>query len=114
MKHTHCPNCKHADIEDFYTVKNAPVHSLVTIKDYEEAISVPRKDITLAFCNHCGFIFNSSFDTSLDYYTKGYEDQQGFSPTFVKFITGITKNSLTSMILKEKKLSRSVVGRETS
>ncbi len=102
MKHTHCPNCKHEDIEDFYTVKNAPVHSLVTIKDYDEAVSVPRKDITLAFCNNCGFIFNSSFDTSLDYYTKGYEDQQGFSPTFVKFITGITQKFIDRYDIKEK------------
>lgn len=102
MKHTHCPNCKHADVEDFYTVKNAPVHSLVTIKDYNEAISVPRKDITLAFCNNCGFIFNSSFDTTLDYYTKGYEDQQGFSPTFVKFITGITQKFIDRYDIKGK------------
>ncbi|HYW94562.1 MAG TPA: class I SAM-dependent methyltransferase, partial [Bacteroidales bacterium] len=102
MKHTQCPNCKHADIEDFYTVKNAPVHSLVTIKDYEEAVSVPRKDITLAFCNNCGFIFNSTFDTSLDYYTKGYEDQQGFSPTFVKFITGVTQKFIDTYDIKGK------------
>ncbi|MFW5821435.1 MAG: class I SAM-dependent methyltransferase [Bacteroidota bacterium] len=102
MKHTNCPNCKHSDIEDFYTIKNAPVHSLVTIKDYEEAISIPRKDISLAFCNNCGFIFNSSFDTSLDYYTKGYEDQQGFSPTFVKFLTEVTQKFIDRYDIKNK------------
>jgi 2-polyprenyl-3-methyl-5-hydroxy-6-metoxy-1,4-benzoquinol methylase len=102
MRHTHCPNCRLSDIEDFYVVKNAPVHSLVTIKDYEEAMAVPRKDITLAFCNNCGFIFNSTFDTSIDYYTKGYEDQQGFSPTFVKFITGVTQKFLDRYDIKNK------------
>lgn len=90
MRHTLCPNCRNNDIEDFYLLKNAPVHSLVTIKTHHEAVRIPRKDITLAFCNRCGFIFNSSFDTGLDYYTQGYEDQQGFSPTFVKFLTGVT------------------------
>ena len=104
MKHTRCPNCRHTDTEDFFTIPNAPVHSLVTIKDYQEAISIPTKPITLAFCNHCGFIFNSSFDTSLDYYTQGYEDQQGFSPTFVKFITGVTQRFIDRHDIKGKEV----------
>lgn len=90
MRHTNCPNCYHTNIEDFFTVHNAPVHSLVTMKNYSEAMDIARKDINLSFCNNCGFIFNATFDTNIDYYTKGYEDQQGFSPTFIKFITGIT------------------------
>jgi len=104
MKHTICPNCKHADIEDFFVIKDAPVHSLVTIKDYQKAMEVPRKDITLTFCNNCGFIFNSTFDTTLDYYTQGYEDQQGFSPTFVKFLTGVTQKFIDRYSIKHKKV----------
>jgi len=104
MKHTHCPNCRHEDTEDFFVIPQAPVHSLVTIKDYEEAIAIPKKEISMAFCNHCGFIFNSSFDTSLDYYTQGYEDQQGFSPTFVKFITGVSQRFIDRYDVKEKEV----------
>lgn len=104
MKHTACPNCRQSDFEDFFEIRNAPVHSLVTIKDREEALEIPRKDITLAFCNHCGFIFNSSFDTSLDYYTQGYEDQQGFSPTFVKFLTGVTQKFIDRYDIKNKEV----------
>jgi SAM-dependent methyltransferase len=102
MKHLKCPNCYSTSIEDFFIVKDAPVHSLVTIKDYNEAINIERKDITLAFCNNCGFIFNSSFDTSLDYYTKGYEDQQGFSPTFLKFISGVTSRFIEKYDMRNK------------
>jgi hypothetical protein len=104
MKHITCPNCKHSDIEDFFEIKDAPVHSLVTIKEYQQAINIPGKDITLAFCNNCGFIFNSSFDTSLDYYTQGYEDQQGFSPTFVKFLTGLTQKFIDKYDIKNKEV----------
>lgn len=104
MKHTACPNCHHSDIEDFFTIKDAPVHSLVTVKNYNEAMSIEKKDITLAFCNNCGFIFNSTFDTSLDYYTKGYEDQQGFSPTFLKFITGVTQRFIDKYDIKNKEV----------
>jgi len=104
MKHNSCPNCKHNNIEDFFVIPNAPVHSLVTIKDYQEAIAIPTKEISLAFCNNCGFIFNSSFDTSLDYYTQGYEDQQGFSPTFVKFITGLSQRFIDKYDIKDKEV----------
>jgi len=104
MKHTICPNCRHSNIDDFFEIKNAPVHSLVTVKDYQEAMNIHRKVITLAFCNHCGFIFNSSFDTSLDYYTQGYEDQQGFSPTFVKFLTGVTLRFIDRYDIKKKRV----------
>ena len=104
MRHEQCPNCRHHDIEDFYTIKNAPIHSLVTIKDKEEALAVPKKDISLAFCNNCGFIFNSTFDTSIDYYTLGYEDQQGFSPTFVKWLSGVTGKFLDRYDIKNKEV----------
>jgi SAM-dependent methyltransferase len=102
MKHTYCPNCYHRSIEDFFSIDNAPVHSLVNIDNYEKAKQIVRKDLTLAFCNNCGFIYNSSFDTSLDYYTQGYEDQQGFSPTFVKFITGVTNRFIERYDMREK------------
>lgn len=102
MKHLKCPCCQSAKVKDFFVVKNAPVQSIVTIKSYEEAIVIPKKDITLAFCNDCGFIFNSIFDTSIDYYTKGYEDQQGFSPTFKMFITEVTNKFINKYEVREK------------
>jgi len=102
MKHKNCPNCGSTNHEDFFSVKNAPTQSLLTIKSYQEAVSIPKKDIDLAFCHNCGFIFNSSFDTTIDYYTQGYEDQQGFSPTFIKFISGITNRFIDKYGIKDK------------
>jgi SAM-dependent methyltransferase len=78
------------------------VQSLVTIKTYNEAMGIGRQDINLTFCNHCGFIFNSTFDTSIDYYTKGYEDQQGFSPTFTEFITGVASQLINKYDIHNK------------
>jgi len=102
VKHTSCPNCYSKSVSDFFTVNDAPVHSLVTVKNYKEAMDIEKRDITLAFCDNCGFIFNSSFDTSLDYYTKGYEDQQGFSPTFLKFITDVTNKFIDKYNIRNK------------
>jgi hypothetical protein len=104
MKHSTCPTCANTDLEDFFTVQNAPVHSLATMKSYEEAMKVPRKDIVLTFCNGCGLVFNSKFDTSIDYFTGGYEDQQGFSPTFVKFLTGVSNRFIDKYDVRKKKV----------
>ena len=104
MKHTTCPTCKGTDLEDFFTIRNAPVHSIATMKSYEEAIKVPRKDIELTFCNRCGLVFNSAFDTSIDHFSQGYEDQQGFSPTFVKFITGVTERFIEKYDIRNKQV----------
>ena len=104
MKHDACPCCRETDLDDFFTIPNAPTQSLVTIKDREEALAIPRQDIVLTFCNSCGFIFNSAFDTSIDYYTQGYEDQQGFSPTFVEFITGVTERFIDRYNIRNKRV----------
>ncbi len=99
-----CTNCQSPETEEFYILKNAPVQSIVTIKSYEDAIAVPKKELTLTFCNNCGFIFNSTFDTSLDLYTKGYEDQQGFSATWQKFITGVTERFIDKYGIRNKNI----------
>lgn len=104
MKHTACPNCGKTDLEEFFTIPNAPTQSLVTITNREEALAIPRKDIVLTFCNSCGFIFNGEFDTTIDYYTQGYEDQQGFSPTFVKFITEVTSRVIDRYDIRNKQV----------
>ncbi|MEL7585544.1 MAG: class I SAM-dependent methyltransferase [Prolixibacteraceae bacterium] len=90
LRKTSCPNCRGRRIENFFNVRHAPSKSLITIKNRRDALAIPRRKISLAFCNDCGFIFNSTFDRSLDHYTQGYEDQQGFSGTFRKFLTEVS------------------------
>lgn len=99
---TYCPACTAGDSSVFFVIEQAPIQSVVTLKSYAAAMKIPRKDIKLSFCRHCGFIFNRNFERDWDYYTKGYEDQQGFSPTFVKFITGITERFIQKYELYEK------------
>ncbi len=97
-----CLNCQSTNTENFFLLKNAPVQSIVTIKTYEDAIAIPKKELTLAFCHNCGFIFNSTFDTTVDMYTKGYEDQQGFSATWLSFITEVTNRFIEKYDIKNK------------
>jgi SAM-dependent methyltransferase len=104
MLHTLCPNCGSSQIEGFFEIKNAPIFSLVTVKSQKEALKVPRKDIELGFCHSCGFIFNRLFDTSIDYFTLGYEDQQGFSTTFMNYLRKISEHLIQKYDLKGKTL----------
>lgn len=81
-----CPCCGSGQTEAFYRVADVPVFSVVTMKSREQALQVPRRDLELAFCHGCGFVYNHLFDRSIDYFTLGYEDQQGYSRTFVAFL----------------------------
>lgn len=104
MIHNICPNCKETDIDGFFGIKNAPIFSIVTVKSEEDALTVPRKDIELGFCRSCGFIFNRLFDPTVDYFDLGYEDQQGFSKTFMDYLTRISKGLINKYDLKGKTL----------
>jgi hypothetical protein len=99
-----CPCCGSASIEPFFRIAQAPIFSLVTVKTRAEALAVPRKDIELGFCRDCGFIFNRLYDTRIDYFTLGYEDQQGFSKTFMTYLTRISEDLIARHHLRGKTL----------
>jgi SAM-dependent methyltransferase len=80
-----CPSCKGRNMEPFYSVRGVPVHSCLMLASEREALDVPRGDIELSFCGHCGFVSNTAFDTTIQDYSPMYEDQQSFSPTFNAF-----------------------------
>ncbi|MFZ3385426.1 MAG: class I SAM-dependent methyltransferase, partial [Candidatus Methanoperedens sp.] len=51
----------------------------------EKAITYPKRDIKLGFCEKCGCISNVSFDKSVHEYSDGYESTQIYSTTFNAF-----------------------------
>jgi SAM-dependent methyltransferase len=99
-----CPCCGSSRIEPFFSIPKAPIFSLVTMKSREEALAVPRRDIELGFCHDCGFVFNRLFDRSIDYFSLGYEDQQGFSKTFMAFLSRISDDLIERHALRGKTL----------
>lgn len=99
-----CPCCGSTHVEAFFRVPQAPIFSLVTVKSRDEALAVPRRDIELGFCHGCGFVFNRLFDRSIDYFSLGYEDQQGFSKTFMDFLGRISADLVERHALRGKTL----------
>lgn len=80
-----CPNCGAAEASVFYEVNHVPVHSVLLLESRDEALNFATGNVELAFCNSCGFIFNTQFDTTLHEYAARYEATQSYSPTFNAF-----------------------------
>lgn len=81
-----CQSCGASCLADFHELRGVPVHSVVNIQSRAGALTFPKGDISLAFCNDCGFIGNRWFRHELLSYARGdYEATQGFSATFRSF-----------------------------
>jgi hypothetical protein len=85
LLHTTCPNCLSADLSTFYEAEDVPVHSVLLLPTYEEAVTFPKGRMVLGFCQACGFIGNQAFEPELLAYSTRYEETQGFSSTFNAF-----------------------------
>jgi len=68
-----------------------PVHSCVLLDSAAEARAFPRRDLELAFCEMCGFVFNHLFDKSVMRYSTNFEESQHFSGTFSAFARNLAR-----------------------
>jgi hypothetical protein len=68
-----------------YRVPRIPIHSCILLDTAEEARAFPRRDLELAYCDSCGFIFNHLFDEAVMGYSTNFEESQHFSGTFNSF-----------------------------
>ena len=101
---THCPACDGADIHAFYRVERMTVHSVINIPNREDALTFPRGDLELAFCNDCGFIFNRVFDAEKMHYCSQCEETQGFSPTFSNWHHNLAQKLVEKYELRGKSI----------
>lgn len=97
-----CPNCEKGGMEEFYEVRNIPVHSVLLMPTREKALNYPRRDLRLGFCPECGFVSNVLFDPSVHEYSTSCEESQGYSPTFNAFARGLAKRWVEQYKLKGK------------
>lgn len=97
-----CPSCARPALEPFYSTYGVPVHSAIVLPTRAEARQVPRGDIELGFCTACGFISNMAYDATLQDYSRNYEDQQGFSPTFAAFARDLAERLIHTYGMRNK------------
>lgn len=79
---TTCRGCGERSSSATYRVRRQPVISNSLFETAVAAMRVPRRDIVLTQCRHCGLVFNRPFDPDVISYAQGYENRQSCSPTF--------------------------------
>lgn len=99
-----CPSCNSGDISVFCKLENVPVQSVHLIKTDEDALNYPKANMTLGFCQICGFIFNLAFDPTLLDYSDTYESTQVFSPVYNDFAHGLAARLIERYDLRNKTL----------
>jgi len=102
--HPLCPSCGSQNMEAFYQVDQAPVHSVLLHHTREEAMEYPQREIVLGYCQDCGFVSNAAFDPSVHEYDAEYESTQAFSPTFNTFHHNLAKDLVERYNLRGKQL----------
>lgn len=97
-----CPVCQTTHTTSFVSIPQVPIHCNVLLTTRDEALSVPKGDIQLAFCAHCGHIFNHLFDPAQMTYTQDYENSLHFSPRFQEYAAALAEHLLTRYDLRNK------------
>jgi SAM-dependent methyltransferase len=87
-----CPVCGHLGSTDFFSATGLPVTCASIFPTREEALAVPRGNLTLTSCNACSFVFNRTFDPTLSEVGARYESSQGASGAFSAFAEGLSRD----------------------
>lgn len=84
-----CPACGGDDLQPVLRWDAVPTHSCLLVADQPAALDFPRDDLELVACRSCGFLFNRLHDPEHVAYSADYEETQGFSPVFQRFIADL-------------------------
>lgn len=84
-----CPACRHPATGVFHRRDGVPVHSCLLVAERTAAVDFPRGDLRLVLCDRCGFIFNSAYDPTESNYSSDYEETQGYSLHFQRFLADL-------------------------
>ena len=99
-----CPNCGSNQTSLFYKLRQVPVHSVVLMRSRQEALAVQQGDISLGFCDDCGFIGNFDFQEDLLDYAAEYESTQAYSSQFNVFHQQLAEQLIDRYDLHNKKI----------
>jgi SAM-dependent methyltransferase len=102
MSESLCPSCGTAGMAAFHVAPGVPTNSCILMETREEALSYPRGEMRLGFCDACGFVANLAFDPTLTEYSGRYEETQGFSDTFNAFHQGLAERLIARHDLHDK------------
>ncbi|MDD9940064.1 MAG: class I SAM-dependent methyltransferase [Myxococcales bacterium] len=99
-----CPCCGSDQLQQFFTAKDVPVNSCLSLRTREEALAFPTGEIALSHCRKCAFVFNAAFDERLLEYSERYDPTQAFSGTFTRWHQGLAERLVTRYELHNRNI----------
>jgi len=97
-----CPVCSQKQYEEFFEIRDVPVHCNLLWSNREEAMLCSKSDIRLAYCHHCTHIFNLSFDPLKMDYTLQYNNTLFGSQQFQAYARSLTHRLIKRYNLDKK------------
>lgn len=81
-----CPICQNDESILVTNRENIPVFQNRLFKNREDSIATARGNEKFEMCVECGFVWNVSFDSSIDLYSLDYNNSQTASDYFIKYM----------------------------
>lgn len=86
MKSKNCPVCNSLKNTVLLNRKKVSVFQNRLFNSRESARNCQKGDLEILVCEDCGFVFNVSFDKSIDLYDQNYNNTQEISELFKKYL----------------------------
>jgi 2-polyprenyl-3-methyl-5-hydroxy-6-metoxy-1,4-benzoquinol methylase len=99
-----CPVCGDDDLHEILDIQQMPVLSNVLWEERADAISSPRGDVCLGYCQNCGHCFNLAFDPQVMAYSVTYENSLHFSPRFQAYAEWLAQHLIDQYDLHGKNI----------
>jgi SAM-dependent methyltransferase len=99
-----CPACQCTQGERFFDLADMPVSIGVQWPSAEEARACSTGDLQLAFCPHCGLIWNRAFDASRLEYSQQYDNSLDFSPVFQDYARCLARRLIETYDIRGKEV----------
>jgi SAM-dependent methyltransferase len=99
-----CPLCQSAQTKVFFELFDMPVSIGVLWPSAAEAKACGKGVLRLAYCFHCGFIWNNQFDPSLLEYSMRYDNSLDFSTVFQDYVRSLARRLIDTYGIREKEV----------
>ena len=99
-----CPVCESLDVVVVFRRPNVPVNQNIVFSTAREARAAAKRDIALAHCGSCDFVFNASFDESAVVYDERYDNAQLTSPTYAEYIDNLVRYLIEDRNLRHARI----------
>lgn len=84
-----CLLCRSARSQKLFEIERVPVFANAVYADQDQARAAAAGHIALHQCLDCGFVYNKAHDFSLMQYNPHYDNQQGFSDWYRRYLEGL-------------------------